>query len=157
MKEIQLTRGMVAIVDDADYERLAKHKWCYATAGYATRRANNQIVYMHREIAGARQGQYVDHINLNKLDNRRSNLRLCTKQGNQHNQRSRGGSSRYKGVSLRSDTNRYTAYITVDYKKINLGCYDDEVAAALAYNAAAMKYHGEFACLNEIENAPVAA
>lgn len=146
MKEIQLTQGMVAIVDDEDYEEFSKHKWCFSNVGYAQRRSG---IYLHRVIAGAKPGEFVDHINRDRLDNRRSNLRICTKQQNQHNQGPRKGTSKYKGVSLRKDTGKYTACIHHNYKKINLGSFLTEEEAAEAYNKAALMYHGEFAFSNQ--------
>ena len=150
MKTINLTRGMVAIVDDQDYEWLSQFKWYYCPVGYAARRQNGKHIYMHRLIAGAKPGEYVDHINRNKLDNRRSNLRICTRQQNQHNQGPRRGTSRYKGVSYRKDTGKYSAQIHFNGKKISLGSFATEDEAALAYNEAARKYHGEFAYQNKI-------
>lgn len=91
----------------------------------------------------------VDHINGDRLDNRRCNLRVATYQQNSMNQhRTAISSSVYKGVSYRKDTNKFTAYITVNYKKINLGCFRSEQDAALAYDNAARVYFGEFANLN---------
>lgn len=147
MKKIPLTRGMEAIVDDEDFGWLSEFKWCLSGSGYAVKSGG---VYMHRLIAKAKQGEFVDHINLNKLDNRRENLRICTKQQNQWNQQSRSGTSQYKGVSLRTDTGKYSAQITYNRRKINLGCFETEEHAALAYNAAATYYHGAFAKLNDI-------
>lgn len=147
MKEITLTKNMVAIVDDEDYEKFSKWKWSFSNVGYAQRTGG---VYLHRLIAGAKPGEFVDHINRDKLDNRRSNLRICNKQQNQHNQGPRKGSSSYKGVSIRKDTGKYTACIHHNYKKINLGSFVTEEEAALAYNEAARKYHGEFAFCNEV-------
>lgn len=150
MMTINLTRGMTAIVDAEDYDWLSKIEWSYSAVGYAAGRHNGRYVYMHRMIVGAKPGEYVDHINRNKLDNRRSNLRICTKQQNQHNQGPRRGTSRYKGVSYRRDTGKYTAQIHYNWKKISLGSFDTEEQAARAYNEAARKYHGEFAYQNKI-------
>jgi AP2 domain. len=150
MKEIQLTRGMVAVVEKEDFDWLSIFSWCYSPVGYAQSRINGKAEYMHRLIMGAKKGEFIDHINLNKLDNRRSNLRFCTRQQNQHNQAARRGTSRYKGVSYRRDTRKYSAQIHVNRKKINLGCFESEEDAARAYNKAALKYHGIFAYLNEV-------
>lgn len=109
-KEIKLTQGQVAIVDDADYERLAKYKWYAQFQGrswYAFRKPWDKskkryfTVCMHREIMGLVCGdkKQVDHINHDGLYNRKSNLRICTATENRRNQQKTRGSSKYKGVS----------------------------------------------------------
>lgn len=153
MKTIQLTQGKVALVDDADYAELSKYKWCawriggnwYSKRGIGTRKSFTQV-YMHRVIMGALPGQQVDHINGDGLDNRRCNLRIATMAQNQANRRkSPGTSSAYKGVTLDTKKGGWIAYIKVRQKRIHLGHFADEVDAARAYDAAALKYFGEFA------------
>lgn len=151
-KEIPLTQGKVAIVDDEDFEWLSRYKWCYTKAGYAVRASRingkRRTVYMHREILQAPAGLEVDHINGDKLDNRRSNLRIVTKQQNMFNQRPRKGSSRYKGVTWFSRTQKWRAFIKIDGKFRSLGYFDDEKEAALAYDRAARELFGEYAKTN---------
>ena len=151
-KELPLTQGRVAIVDDEDFERLSQYRWRYNV--YAKRslpRAAGQpqkAMYLHREIMQPPAGMEVDHINGDRLDNRRSNLRVCTRAENQANRKAQAGSSRYKGVSLWKRHKRYAAGLSVDGKWQHLGWFDDEVAAARAYDEAAVRYRGEFARTN---------
>jgi len=104
---------------------------------------------MHREMMNAPAGMLVDHRNGDNLDNRRSNLRLATPTENSCNRRKKtGGSSRYKGVTFNRRSGKWFARIRIHGKCIFLGTFESEVEAARAYDAAAKKYHGEFACLN---------
>ncbi len=121
---IPLTQGQFAIVDAEDYDRLARHKWC-AVKGrdtfYAKRVSKERVVSMHREIMRAPNGVVCDHKNHDGLDNRKSNLRLCTSAQNQYNKRVKQGcSSRYKGVSRRGDYKRWRARIGFNGKRIHL-------------------------------------
>jgi hypothetical protein len=151
MKEIPLTMGKVAIVDDEDYEWLMQWKWYCTTRGYATRGWDGGAVHilMHREIAKTPDGMETDHINHNRLDNRKSNLRNCTPTQNKMN---KGFDSRntsgYKGVSWNKSAKKWFAYIRFNKQRVNIGVFEDIVEAAHAYDAAARKYHGEFAYLN---------
>lgn len=161
MKEIPLTQGKVALVDDQDYQALAQHKWHALNidlAWYAVRNApvvagqSGGTIYMHREIMGAVPGQMIDHWDGNGLNNQRDNLRHCTNQQNISNKRRRvgGQSSRYKGVWWNKQCLKWEASIKVNYERIYLGLFSNEADAARAYNAAALQHFGEFACLNEI-------
>lgn len=157
MSKIPLTQGRVAIVSNADFPELIKHKWFYhAGTGYACRNikrddGSRTMVYMHKVI---RPGlEYVDHQNTNRLDNRRSNLRRCTNQENARNQKiSIRNKSGFKGVSWSKQNKKWYAYIgsrAWNKKTISLGFFDDPRQAASAYNKAAEQYFGEFARLNE--------
>lgn len=152
MKKISLTKGMVTIVDDDDYERLMKRSWQYGGGGYAVhtiRTPKTGMVYMHREIMNTPDGFQTDHINGNKLDNRKSNLRLVTFQQNGWNaKRASHNTSGYKGVSKRG--NRWSASIHLNNKKIHLGYFGKKEDAANAYNKAAKKFFGEYAKLNNL-------
>lgn len=161
MKEIALTQGYVAIVDDEDYEKLSEHKWHAAVrptsdgrrTAYAMRRVTSngerKLVFMHHEILGA--CGVVDHINGNPCDNTRSNLRLATHSQNNANSTPRANcSSQYKGVCLHRHSGRYVAYINHNKKRIHLGCYGNEVDAARAYNEAAVILFGAFCRKNEV-------
>ena len=153
MKQIPLTQNKFALVDDKDYEYLSKFTW-QCNKGYARRSwRENGIVknqLMHREILKAPVGRQVDHVNGNRLDNRRSNLRLCTAQGNNRNVNSRIGISGYKGVQWYSKIKKWSAVITVNYKHKYLGSFDDPKDAAKAYNKAAIEHFGEFAKINNL-------
>jgi hypothetical protein len=151
MKEINLTRGKVAIVDDHEYPWLKDFTWCAAVKGGKFYAQTGKSDTMHRMIVNAKKGETVDHINGNTLDNRRENLRVCTHAQNRQNSKkisgSRNLSSKYKGVSHPSE-NRWTASITVMWKTIHIGSFSTEIGAARAYDEAARKYHGVFAKLN---------
>jgi hypothetical protein len=159
MKEIQLTRGKVAIVDDADFEELNCHKWQFNPLGYAhrivslTKNKHKTCLgfYMHREIFFLQKGETIDHINGNKLDNRKENLRICTFQENSWNRKiPRNNKSGYKGVYWRKKENRWVAAIKKDNKVYYLGFFKEKISAAKAYNQGAKKYFGKFARLNII-------
>ena len=155
MKKIPLTQGKFALVDDADYEYLSRFKWHLTAYGYAARRYyfgnNSTIIYMHREVNGAKKGQLVDHINRDRLDNRRINLRLCTKQTNAINSKlNKRNTSGYRGVSWDKVRKKWVAMLYVKGKCFNLGGYITIEDAAEARNTAALKYHGKFARLNNV-------
>jgi hypothetical protein len=156
LKKIPLTKGAEAIVDDEDYPILIKHKWQLSTAGYAMgylrRKGKDTSIHMHRVILGALPDQGVDHINGNKLDNRKSNLRFATQSQNCFNKGKRpNNTSGYKGVSLDRKRGTYRAVICANRKMFFLGRFKTGVEAAEAYNEAAKRLHGEFARLNEIK------
>lgn len=149
MREIPLTQGFCALVDDADYEWLSSFRWYFAS-GYARTRVGKAFVYMHRLIMGEPDGP-VDHKNRSSLDNRRENLRLATYSGNAANRlkhlRNGTCTSLYKGVIRRPCGSFYTLLY---HNKHNyyLGSFRDEVEAARAYDAKAKEIFGEFARLN---------
>jgi hypothetical protein len=164
-REIPLTQGHVAIVDDEDFKRVNQYKWC-AMAGlrrdgtikciYATRsiRVNGRKItqYLHRFILEISDPTLqIDHIDHNGLNNQRSNLRTATRSENQWNQRKlEGCSSPYKGVTLRKSDAKWVAEIKVNGKKHYLGCFADEQDAAIAYNRAAVAHFGDFAHINQL-------
>jgi len=159
MKTIPLTQGKIVLVDDEDYEYLNQRKW------YASKRGNTwyairivcipkqRTIRMHRVILNAPNGMQVDHINSNGLDNRKSNLRLCTHAENQrHQQLSCRNSTGFKGVSFdkRNPQKTYYACINLNNKQIYIGCYHTAEEAAQAYDKAALKYHKKFALTNKM-------
>jgi hypothetical protein len=161
MKEIPLTQGKVAIVDDEDFEKVSQYKWSYI-GGYAKRAVvredGKRILYpLHRFIMSIPPDSkfMVDHTNFDRLDNRKQNLRICTKGQNNYNHRPKDrlgkSTSKYKGVSYKHDMHKWRARIAVNGKEYNLGYYYTENEAAMAYNEAASKFFGEFAWLNTIE------
>ena len=162
MKYIELTQGKTAIVDDEDFEYLSQWKW-YATAdGYAVRNQTyiasdgykkQRRVSMHRDIMGNPKGYTVDHANRDKADNRKENLRTATNTENLRNQGPRkNNSGKYKGVTKASSCKNWSAAIFNSGKRLHLGHFATQEQAALAYNEAAKKYHGEFAYINEVRN-----
>jgi hypothetical protein len=151
-KIMPLTQGKFAIVDAEDYNCLSRHKWCAARSKdtfYAHRGSNRRLISMHRAIMRAPKGLMCDHRNHNGLDNRKSNLRLCTSAQNQYNKRPKKGcSSKYKGLTLREDRRRWRAKICFNRKRIHLGDFADQIKAALTYDDKAIELFGEFAYLN---------
>ena len=153
MKEIQLTQGKVALVDDEDFEWLNQWKWGVDKDSYAMREGPRNGEYrttlkMHRLIAGLIKGDgmCVDHINGNKLDNRRENLRVCSRSENQHNQRlSKANTSGFKGVHFHKATRKWMARIKISSKIKYIGTFDTPEAAHEAYCKSAIALHGEFA------------
>lgn len=105
---------------------------------------------MHRVIMGDVEGKFVDHINHNGLDNRKANLRFATAQQNTWNKRKQKGnySSQYKGVHWVKSEKNWRALITCNKKMIYIGRFDDETAAAMAYDEKAKELFGEYASLN---------
>lgn len=148
MKQIKLTQGQVALVDDADFERLKKYKWYAVKDGntyYAKTCNNGKHIKMHRFILNPLPKFECDHINHNGLDNRRCNLRICTTALNQANQRRRNiGSSKYRGVRRRGC--KWVAAIGLE--RTHLGRFNTEIEAAKAYDIAAKKRYGCFAQSN---------
>lgn len=150
MKQIPLSKGCAALVDDVDFDMLMQWKWCYNT-GYAVRTdyssGKPKRIYMHRLIMETPSGMETDHINSNRLDNRRSNLRVCTHQQNCMNVLP-VGASKYKGVTWHKGDRKWQSSIFVDGKLKYLGSFKSEEDAALAYNFAALEAFGEFAKQN---------
>ena len=155
-KKIMLTGGAAAVVDDADHEWLSAMKW-HCANGYAVHsvwdkeKKRPASVSMARAIMDAPVGAQVDHINGDRLDNRRRNLRLCTRWENSANRRKPRGAngSRYKGVYR--NAYGWWASIRANRKQHYLGSFRKEEDAARAYNSAAVSHFGEFARLNEVE------
>lgn len=152
MREIPLSRGLSAIVDDEDYERVACRRWHAAPAkqrptNFYARSSYGE--YMHRLIAGASRGQYVDHKDHNGLNNLRSNLRICTHSQNCANARlSNPPPSGYRGVCWDRRKKKFVASVTCGGKYHFLGRFDDPREAALIRDKGAVQLHGKFAILN---------
>lgn len=170
MKKIPLTQGYVALVDDDDYPLVSSCKWYAMIDRHAL---NTKLIYVRTWIpnpGGNPRGRVislhrllmnvldqpsikVDHRNGNGLDNRRVNLRLASAEGNSRNRRHIPNKSGYKGV-VRHGPDTYEARIRANHDRLYLGCYRTARDAALAYDDAARKYHGEFACLNFPQEQP---
>lgn len=135
--------------DHADDGLVRQCKWHIDSVGYVAGTIGGKRYRLHRAIMGARKGEVVDHINRDPLDNRRCNLRITNRAGNAQNAGPhRHNKSGFKGVYLCSSTGRWRAEIRVNGKGIKLGRHDSRITAALAYDAAAIKHHGQFALTN---------
>lgn len=151
MKLIPLTQGKFAKVDENHFDSLNQFRWTLKTSKrtkvlYAKRFAivdgKHTTIQMHTAIMCPPKGFQVDHIDRDGLNNQTSNLRITTRAQNQRNQKKHSkGSSQYRGVC--KAYKGWTARISVDNRQITLGTFKDEVEAALAYDIASCKYHGE--------------
>ena len=152
MRTIQLTRSFVALVDDADYNRVSTHKWSatktktnvYGIRKVRTAEGRTTSLMLHRFIMGVIDPSLdVDHEDHDGLNCQRYNLRVATRTQNNGNRRKTRGSSQYKGVSWDAKRKLWRAWLNK-----HLGRFTDEVQAALAYDAAARAAFGEFALCN---------
>lgn len=157
MKLIQLSQDRFAQVDDADYEFLNQWKWQPDKDGYARRAKYIEgkwtSVIMHRVIMNTPKGMQTDHIDLNKLNNQKSNLRICTSSQNAMNKKKRKLNTKtsiHRGAYFVKKMNRWKSSIRKESVYIHLGYFHTEAEAAHAYNAAALELFGEFAHLNII-------
>lgn len=158
-KEIPLTQGKVALVDAEDYEYSNQFKWYAMKHGntyYAVRHIKKEdgkqtLICMHRVIMKTSKGMDTDHINGDGWDNRRDNLRICTRSQNKMNGNiHKDNTSGYKGVFWQKRDKKWMAQIQIDGKLKYLGLFITKEEAALAYNEAAKELFGEFARLNNI-------
>lgn len=159
-KQIKLTQGQVALVDDEDFESLNKFKWQAlwndSTQSYYAYRAKGPwrsriTTHMAREILGLvhNDGNQVDHRNKDTLDNRRENLRVCTKSENMINRcKFKNSSSKYKGVYWNKTKKRWISQIQINGHRKSIGNFTNEIEAAKAYDAEARTHYGEFATFN---------
>lgn len=157
-KQIPLNDKKYAIVDDCDYEALSQYHWFIIPDGcnpYVCAKQGGQHVRMHRIIMNATEGQIVDHINGNTLDNRRSNLRVVTPSQNAMNRRRRAdNSSGHVGVCYVSTKQKWFAYITVQGKKKILGQFQNKEDAIEARKKAEKIVFGDFARLEKHKERP---
>lgn len=143
------------MVDDDDYDYLNQWNWSYckrSVACYAVRMENKKLIYMHRQILQLSDSKtHVDHKDFNGLNNQRSNLRAVSQnQNNSHISPRKNTSSKYLGVHFNKRALKWVAQIGKGGRCQHLGQFENEIDAALAYNNAARKVHGEFANLNVV-------
>lgn len=157
MKIISLTKGQQAIVDDADYEWLSRFKWSavsnptygFYAVRYERESGVRKVILMHRVIMQAADDFEIDHRNGNTLDNQRANLRVATRAENAQNRsKFKNNTTGYKGVCKDKRNGRFRADIRCKGVKYSLGYFPTAIDAARAYDAAAMRMHGEFAVCN---------
>lgn len=145
-------KTIFTLISPEDYERALERYWYLNRFGYvmSTRTRDYPSIGLHRFLLGEPSDKWVDHISGDKLDNRRENLRLCDRQGNARNRfkNLKPASSIYKGVTWNARKGKWYALIFVEGKQRFIGQFDDEVEAALAYDARARLAFGEFAKLN---------
>jgi len=161
-KEIKLTKGYVAIVDDKNFERLNAIKWCacennntvYALHNFKNKKTGKQeMVSMHRFIMGLPKKSKIDHVDGNGLNNLEENLRHCESADNQHNMKvkRKNNTTGYKGISYVPKVYKnkpYTAHICFHGKLIHIGYFETDIEAAMAYDKKAIELFGGFSCLN---------
>lgn len=136
-----LTKGKKAKVDDADYIALSKSKWCVDGGNYAIGMVDGRLVRMHRHLLRAKPGQVVDHVNRDRLDNRRSNLRFVTMQQSALNSGLRkDNKSGHRGVSKNSLHGHWIAQIVVNGKTKHLGSFRSKREAVAARKTAEKTY-----------------
>lgn len=155
MAEIKTKKGQVILVDDDDVPSLSNYTWHIERNGYACTNMRDEsvpskyrTVKMHRMIMGfeLKDRRYVDHINGNRIDNRKENLREVSNQQNLCNRgKTSGNKSGYKGVSWHAVTGKWVASIGFKYETIHLGCFDTKEEARAGYEVAAKLLHGEYA------------
>lgn len=151
----------IVLADDIDFNLFGSYKWI-VHQGYLSRSTSylknglkiNQRIYFHKLVFSFIDSEYtgiVDHINRNRLDCRRVNLRKISSLGNSQNStRRKDCKSKYKGVIKKSEG--FVSKIKVNGKSIQLGTFETDFEAAIAYNRAALKYHLSFASINDIED-----
>lgn len=163
-REIPLTAGKIALVDDEDFESLLGFTWHAVRSSqkienwYARRTEKGENgkpvhIYMHRVILSASKDQECDHRDHDGLNNRRSNLRLCSRALNCANIRRAPAASGYRGVYYQKKDRRWQAQATVNNKTVNLGTFSDPSDAAKARDAYVAGLYGDFAILNFPVNA----
>ncbi len=152
MKQIRLTQGMVALVDDEDFEWLSRRKWFahkIRNAWYAASHGSDGRFYMHRVIMNAPTNKLVDHVDGDGLNNQKNNLRFASNAENLWNQdKHKNNTSGYKGVHFDKKSQIWIAQIRSAVGQRNIGQFSTPQEAAHAYDEAAKELHGQFAHLN---------
>ncbi len=149
MKQIPLTQGKFALVDDEDYEYLNQWKWHYASFHAYRKDITGKTIAMHNLVIKPPKGKLVDHKNGNGIDNQRSNLRFATSKQNSYNSKKKPGKGNFKGVCQKAHyPNKYFTSISKDKKQYYIGYFENEHHAAVAYDLWADYFFGDFARTN---------
>jgi hypothetical protein len=162
VKEIKLTKNKISLIDDEDFEKVSKYKWHCLANNYAARKFYyekkdgkwiTKYIRLHQFILNEFNKE-IDHVNGNRLDNRKENLRLCTRSLNNANSikktRKGGTTSKYKGVTWNKNASKWMVQAKLDNIGYYLGLFTDEIEAAKAYNKKAKELFGDFARLNQL-------
>lgn len=153
-KLIPLGHNHFSKVDASDFEFLNRWNWAMNNYGYAVRKdeVTKESIQIHRLLMPPPEGKQIDHINRDKLDNRRRNIRFATVWENSGNVEKRGmGTSKFKGVSRSARDGRWIVFAKdLNGRSKNLGRYSDEITAAAVYNEYAKNKWGQFACVNSL-------
>jgi len=153
---IKLTQGKFTLVDDEDCKKTFGYKWCVLARGYVGRTitvkdGHKRTIYLHNIIMPKKVGFEIDHINRNKLDNRKNNLRYCSRSQNIWNRGiQKSNTSGFNGVTWHKRIKKWQVRIAINNKRLHLGYFSDIKLAADTYNAYATSLHGKFASLNII-------
>jgi len=152
MVKISLGDGLFTVIDTSDYDKVSKYTWSANKNNYATTTIDGSTTLLHRLLIKPPVNMVVDHIDGDRLDNRKTNLRVCTQSENLRNQlkHCRSGTSKYKGVTYNREKGKWLARIRVRNIKYGLGSYYNELDAALAYNIGSVLLSPKFGRLNVI-------
>lgn len=153
MKQITLGNGQYALIDDEDLWRCLQHTWCLrGRAGYKypCTSIKGKIVQLHRWLLGVTDpGILVDHEDRNRLNCQRSNISIVDQITNNMNRCGKINSQQpFKGVRKHYNARGYRATLVIKGKQLHLGCFDDPVQAAKAYDTAAIRHYGKVAFTN---------
>lgn len=158
MKQIPLTQGQFALVDDEDYEMLSKFKWtlhkrgdhCYAIRMGRKENGQRLMIKMHRQVLGLTDPKIlVDHRDNNGLNNQKANIRACSPAENSRNRGlTKSNPRKLKGITFHKGANKFMAQIEFERKSIFIGYFNTDMEAAKAYDKKAIELHGDFARLN---------
>lgn len=151
---IEMKNNEKTIVNDDNYHELIKYSWSLNN-GYVQTHIGGKVIKMHRFIINANENEIIDHINHNRSDNRRENLRISNESLNSHNKsKAINTTSKYHGVR-KTKFNTYQAIITKDKQVYCIGNYKNEIDAAIAYNKKAIELYGTYANLNIIKSSSI--
>jgi hypothetical protein len=143
------------LIDKDDFEKVMSVYWWRAMkqghiTGYDE---NNNQILLHRYLINAKDKEFVDHRNINPADNRKCNLRICSRSENGMNRNKMNlnkTTSKYKGVSYDKSKNKWITRVCVEQKIVHRSSHDNEIEAVTAYNNYVELFHGDFSRLNEI-------